>query len=112
MNISIVDAVRIFYQKYTDFAGRATRAEYWYVFLYSFVVSGILGFISEYASYAFALVNLIPGIAISVRRMHDIGKSGWWVLISLIPIIGTIWYIILTVKPSEGPNQYNGAYKA
>lgn len=41
--------------------------------------------------------------------MHDIGKSGWWVLISLIPIIGIIWYIILAIKPSEGPNRYGEA---
>ena len=106
MEITLTEAIKLFYQKYTDFSIRATRAEYWYVFLYIFVVSGILSWINEYLGYVFGIINFVPNIAIAIRRMHDIGKSGWWILINLIPLIGWIWYIILAIKPSDGPNQY------
>lgn len=106
MDITLTEAIKLFYQRYTDFDGRSTRAEYWWVFLYLFVASGILSWINEYLGYAFALANLVPNIAIAIRRMHDIGKSGWWILINLIPLVGWIWYLILTIKPSDGPNEY------
>ena len=55
----------------------------------------------------FALISLIPSIAVSVRRMHDIGKSGWWVLVGLIPLIGWIWLLFLAAGKGEpGANTY------
>lgn len=109
MDITFTEAIKLFYNKYTDFDTRATRAEYWYVVLYTLVGGLVLGGVSDWLGYIFSIANFIPSIAIAVRRMHDIGKSGWWVLISLIPIIGIIWYIILAIKPSEGPNRYGEA---
>lgn len=104
MNVTFIEAIKLFYNRYTDFNGRSTRAEYWYVVLYLLIVGVILGLFGKFGmwlTYIFALVNLVPNIAIAIRRMHDIGKSGWWILISLIPVIGTIWYIILCVTPSK-----------
>ncbi len=67
---------------------------------------GILGMI-------YALAVLIPGIAVSVRRLHDIGKSGWWILISLVPIVGVIILLVFTVLDSTpGENQYGPNPKA
>ncbi|MCI9286127.1 MAG: DUF805 domain-containing protein [Muribaculaceae bacterium] len=109
MNVTFGEAVKSFYSRYADFNGRSTCAEFWYVVLYLFVANCICSFINEWVGYAFSLVNFIPYIAIGVRRMHDIGKSGWWVLINLIPLVGLIWYIILAVKPSAPDNEYGAA---
>lgn len=110
-NISFVQAVELFYKKYSDFEGRATRAEYWFPVLYALVVALVLTFFGKlgaYLSIAFSLVNLVPSIAVSIRRMHDIGKSGWWILIAFIPIIGSIWYLILCATPSKTDGNQSG----
>lgn len=106
MDITFVEAIKLFYSRYTDFSGRSTRAEFWWIALYCFVGGAICSAISEYIGYVFGIVNIVPNIAIAIRRMHDIGKSGWWILINFIPLIGWIWYIVLCVKPSDGPNQW------
>ena len=106
------------FKKYATFEGRAQRAEYWYFSLFNMLV--YFGFlllssvfpreIQTFVSmlimiYVFGVV--IPGLAVSVRRLHDIGKSGWMVLINAIPIIGPIWMLVLTVTDSDpGFNQY------
>lgn len=108
-------------KKYAVFSGRSRRKEYWMFCLFSFIfaiaamaldaVLGTtvgMGYGVIYAVYALAV--LIPSIAVSVRRLHDVGKSGWFILIGFIPIIGAIWLIILVCSDSEpgvtkyGPN--------
>jgi len=106
-------------KQYADFNGRARRTEYWMFVLFNLIFSivailidrlvgstiGILPYGVFYILYALALI--IPSLAVGVRRLHDIGKSGWMLLISLIPIIGTIWLLILFVSDSNpGDNQY------
>jgi uncharacterized membrane protein YhaH (DUF805 family) len=106
-------------KKYADFNGRARRAEYWMFFLFSFIfaivamfLDNFLGTASEELGYGlfyilFGLAIIIPSWAVLVRRLHDIGKSGWWVFISLVPIVGGIWLFILTITDSEpGFNEY------
>jgi len=106
-------------KKYAVFNGRARRKEYWMFTLFNVIFSivaivldNILGTASEDLGYGliyglFGLAIIIPTLAITVRRLHDIGKSGWWILISLIPIIGGIWLFVLTVTDSQpGDNQY------
>ncbi|MDE6066565.1 MAG: DUF805 domain-containing protein, partial [Duncaniella sp.] len=93
MNITFIDAVKRFYANYTNFNGCATRAEYWYPVLYMFIVYLVCLCLGKFGGVIlglFCLANIIPGISVSIRRMHDIGKSGWWILISLIPIVGSI----------------------
>lgn len=91
-----------FLQKYATFEGRASRSEYWYFYLLVFV----LGFI-PFLNFVVGLATFIPMLAAGVRRLHDVGKSGWMLLITLIPIIGTIWLIVLLASPSqEGTNEY------
>lgn len=104
MNITFGEAISRFYKKYTDFNGRATRAEYWYPCLYMLIVGILLACFGKTGSVLgglFSLANIIPGIAVGIRRMHDIGKSGWWILITLIPLIGSIWFIVLAATPSK-----------
>jgi len=105
--------------QYADFNGRARRQEYWMFTLFNiiFAFSAIMldnlfglsnseeGFGPIYIIYGLAV--LIPGLAVGVRRLHDIGKSGWMMLVSLIPFIGAIWLIVLFMTDSEsGDNQY------
>ncbi len=105
--------------KYADFSGRARRKEYWFFFLINIIVAGVLSFIDGMLgtviqdgqigilSGIYALLVLIPGIAVAVRRLHDTNRSGLWVLIGLIPLIGAIVLIIFFLMDSTpGRNQY------
>lgn len=92
-------------KKYGDFNGRARRKEYWMFFLFNSIFALVasildlfLGFkISDYGLIygIYMLILIVPSLAVGVRRLHDINKSGVWILIGLIPIIGTIWLLIL-----------------
>ncbi|HEX6224364.1 MAG TPA: DUF805 domain-containing protein [Chryseolinea sp.] len=104
-------------KKYADFNGRARRKEYWMFFLFqvifscaAVIIDSLLGFNSAGGGalyLLYVLATLVPALAVGVRRLHDIGKSGWMILISLIPIIGSIWLIVLFATEGEpGTNQY------
>jgi len=102
-------------QNYANFKGRARRREYWMFALVNFVfslcaifVDNVAGVISEDQNYGivttlYSLFVFIPSLAVSVRRLHDVGKSGWMILVSLIPLVGAIWLIVLFCTDSE-PN--------
>ena len=94
------------------FSGRARRKEYWMFFLFNLIFSLVLGAIdgllgTVFIGTIYGLAVLIPGIAVSVRRLHDIGRTGWWVLISFIPLIGLIVLIIFAATEGDkGTNEY------
>lgn len=106
-------------KNYAGFSGRARRKEFWMFELFNLIflivamiLDNVLGTTIEDLPYGlfyflYALGVLIPGLAVAVRRLHDVGKSGWMILISLIPIIGGIWFLVLMVTDSNsGENQY------
>jgi uncharacterized membrane protein YhaH (DUF805 family) len=106
-------------KQYADFSGRARRKEYWMFALFNvifiasaMVLDNVLGVTIGELPYGvfyflYTLAVLIPGLAVYVRRLHDIGKSGWMILIAIIPIIGPIWLLVLTLTDSNpGENQY------
>lgn len=106
-------------KQYADFSGRARRKEYWMFVLFNnifamvaVILDNVLGLTAGEERYGvfyylYILAVLIPGLAVSVRRLHDVGKSGWMILIVLIPIIGAIWLLVLLVTDSNpGENQY------
>lgn len=105
-------------KKYAVFEGRATRSEYWYFALFSIITSVILGIIvgmifgTEGTMYSvvtslYALFLFLPSLGLAVRRLHDTDRSGWMVLLSLIPIIGTIWLLVLFVtRGTAGDNRF------
>jgi uncharacterized membrane protein YhaH (DUF805 family) len=101
-------------KKYAVFDGRASLAEYWYFVLFNVLASIVVGIIgsmledrTETISRLYSLALIVPSIAVAVRRLHDIGKSGWWWLICLIPLVGWIWIIILlTTESNPGKNEY------
>ena len=100
--------------KYAVFSGRATRSEFWYFALFNGLVSIAISIIGTIAGdkhgllgNLYSLAVLVPSIAVGVRRLHDTGKSAWWFLLCLLPIIGWIWLIVLYVTDSSvGENKY------
>jgi uncharacterized membrane protein YhaH (DUF805 family) len=103
--------------KYAEFKGRAARQEYWMFVLINMLISlalgmvmGILGVsedIADTISGLYSLAVLIPGLAVASRRLHDGGKSAWWLLLILVPILGWIALIIFLCQDSQpGANQY------
>ena len=112
-------------RKYAVFGGRARRKEYWMFFLINFIISVVLilidisiGTFSYQADVGvlqslYSLAVLIPGLAVTVRRLHDTGRTGWWILISLIPVIGGLVLLVFLVLDSEpGGNRYGPNPKA
>jgi len=101
-------------KQYSDFSGRARRREYWMFVLANFIVGIVLGIIvailpkiGGVIQGLYSLAVLVPSLAVCVRRLHDIGKSGWWMLLCLIPLIGGIWLIVLFCQDSQpGANQW------
>ncbi len=97
--------IEAFTKKFADFEGRARRSEYWYFTLFSMIISFVLGFIGGAINFVwlgtiYSLAALIPNIALAIRRMHDVGKSGWYCLIP-------IYNIILCCTDSQpGSNEY------
>ena len=106
-------------KKYATFSGRAQRAEYWYFLLFSTlivialsVIDGMTGSYNEDTGWGllsglYSLAVLLPSIAVGARRLHDTSRTGWWLLIGLIPVIGTIVLIVFFAQDSTpGDNTY------
>jgi len=100
-------------KKYAQFSGRSRRTEYWMFALINFIIAIVIGFVEGIIGspgllgMLYALAVLIPGIAVTMRRLHDTGRSGWWILISFVPLIGIIVLLIFMVQDSEpGDNQH------
>ena len=98
--------INIFRYKYIQYNGRARRKEFWMFALFSFICSLILGII-PILSILYSLAAIVPSTCLGIRRMHDIGKSGWWLLLALIPFVGIIVLIVFYCLDSQpGENQY------
>ncbi len=100
-------------RQYADFEGRARRKEYWMFTLFNLifailavVIDGLIG--TGAIIYLFyVLATIIPNLSVSVRRLHDVGKSGWMYLVALIPLVGFIWLLVLLTTDSQpGDNEY------
>ncbi len=102
-------AVSTCLRKYADFSGRASRSEFWWFTLFEFGALILSALIHEIAYELVALALLLPVLAVSARRLHDIGKSGWWMLISAIPLIGLIFIAWAAKKGDEAANAYGPA---
>lgn len=115
------------FKKYAVFSGRSRRSEYWYFVLFNVIFAIVAMLLDKmlgtnfsintfngpielpygYFYLLYLLVVLIPSLAVAVRRLHDVGKSGWFFLICFIPIIGSIWLLVLMCTDSiSGANQY------
>jgi uncharacterized membrane protein YhaH (DUF805 family) len=106
-------------KQYADFSGRARRKEYWMFVLFNIIFTVIAVILDNVFGltvspeipygvfyFLYTIAVLIPGLAVLVRRLHDIGKGGGWIFISCVPLIGGIWLLILLITDSEGENRF------
>jgi uncharacterized membrane protein YhaH (DUF805 family) len=111
------EAVSSVLSKYATFSGRARRSEYWWfylafllVYLGAAIVDAVLGV--TVLALVVGMAALVPSLAVSVRRLHDSGKSGWWVLMALVPLAGPIVLLVFTCQDSQpGANQWGPSPK-
>lgn len=123
--MTFVDAVKSAYQNYVTFTGRATRSEFWFWVLFQFLMNLVIGLIfggghmvmgdgamgmryeGGLVANLWGLANFLPALAVAVRRLHDVDKSGWWMLIFLIPLVGWIILIVwYATKGTPGANRF------
>ncbi|MCL2913240.1 DUF805 domain-containing protein [Shewanella corallii] len=99
------------WKKFAEFNGRARRKEFWMFLLFNFIVSIVLTLVDNMLGIMmlgsiYSLAVLIPSLAIGARRLHDTGRSGWWQLLYLLPVIGFIVLIVFFVQDSHDENDY------
>ena len=107
-------------RKYAVFQGRARRKEFWYFFLFNLIVTVVLavvdmatGMFDDELGFGilqglYSLAILLPSLAVTVRRLHDTDRSGWWILIGVIPIVGNIWLLVLLVLDGQSESNRFG----
>ena len=125
--MGFTEAIKSVFSKYATFSGRATRPEYWYFALFNIIIYmvaiglptivgvfcygvdeaiGVMS-VGTIIYYIYALASFIPNLAVSVRRLHDTGRSGWNLLWALLPIVGAIVLLVFMISPSNpGENAY------
>jgi uncharacterized membrane protein YhaH (DUF805 family) len=107
-----ITAYKTAFTRYTDFSGRTSVGGFWRFAAINVAVAVVLSILGGISSIFFvlylgyALAALLPSIAIAIRRLHDTGKSGWMILVGLIPLVGPIILIVFYVQASDGPNEY------
>jgi uncharacterized membrane protein YhaH (DUF805 family) len=126
-NVGFGEAPNLFFKNYANFQGRSSRGAFWWWVLVSLIAGFVLGFIDGMinpslamsavpigpVSGIFLLATLIPNIALGMRRLHDTDKSGWWLLISLIPFVGAIVLIVFYILPgTAGDNKFGANVEA
>ena len=116
--MGFADAVKTVLGKYADFSGRARRSEYWWWYLalviYYIVLIVLLSTGKSIGAILFGLgllAVILPTLAVGVRRLHDTGKSGWWMLIGLVPFGGIVLLVFFVMDSTPGPNSYGPSPK-
>ena len=110
--VGFIDAIKLAFKNYVNFNGRSRRSEFWWFYLFNFIIGFILYFlvlvVNQFFIYLLLLYWLIiflPGLGLSIRRLHDIGKSGWYIFIAFIPFVGG--FILLYFYCLDSENQSN-----
>jgi uncharacterized membrane protein YhaH (DUF805 family) len=110
--MGFAQAISAGFSNYVNFRDRACRSEYWYWILFIVLADIVAGIIDavlgmQIVTSLFGLVTIIPNIAIAIRRLHDLDRTGWWILLGFIPLIGwiilLIWYV---TRGTDGPNRF------
>jgi uncharacterized membrane protein YhaH (DUF805 family) len=106
------ESIQSGFSNYVNFSDRADRSEYWYWVLFTAICT-LVAYIADFAiglpvtRTLFELATVLPGLAVAVRRLHDTDRSGWWIFLFLIPLIGAIVLIIWFSSPgTDGPNRF------
>jgi uncharacterized membrane protein YhaH (DUF805 family) len=122
--MTLLEAVKMSFAKYASFDGRARRSEYWYFTLFHWLVillAGVASYLVMLAIPALAIIlysivifgTLLPHLAVSVRRLHDVNRTGWWYLLGCVPPLGTIVLLVwFCTDGTRGPNRFGADPKA
>ncbi len=104
--MTFVKSIGTCFSKYADFSGRATRSEYWWFFLFALLLPPAAMMLGDAVSRLSSLALVLPSLAVGARRLHDVDKSAWFLLLWLIPLIG--WVILMAWAAQEGeePNRF------
>jgi len=105
-SVGMLEATKLYFTRYDDIKGRSRRSEYWWATLSIIIISGIVSIVLGSFAAIWSLVTLVPSLTLCVRRLHDIGKSGWWYLVSFIPLVGAIMMIVWFCQDSTADNQW------
>ena len=112
--MNFTDSIKTCYKKFFDFGGRASKSEFWWFQLYCLVIYFLQFVFQGDLQILFSIIviaNLIPVYAAGVRRIHDSNKSGWWMLIGLVPLIGLYLLILLAQDGTKGKNRFGAKPK-
>lgn len=117
--MTFTEAVKSGFDHYVKFDGRASRPAFWWWFLFAILVgiaANIIGvgiFDTAVLSYLVSIALILPNLSVAIRRLHDTGRTGWWVLIGLIPLIGAIVLLIFFLEQGDpGENEYGSPMPA
>ena len=103
------NSISVCFSKYATFDGPASRSEYWWWFLFTCLASAAAGMVSETLSGLFSLGVLLPSLAVGARRLHDTDRSGWFLLLWLIPLVGWIVLVVWAIQEGKEPNRFSSA---
>jgi len=103
--MTFTESIKLCFSKYADFDGRARRPEYWWFFLFLFLLNAATGIVSQALNGIVGLATILPSLAVGARRLHDTNRSGWWQLLWLIPVIG--WIVVIVFLAQEGESTDN-----
>lgn len=101
IQVGFFDAVQRYFKNYANFNGRSSRSEYWWAFLFTVILGWCVAYLGEVVSGIVGVLLIIPNLAISWRRMHDIGKGGGWWFINFVPLVGWIFWLVWCCRSSE-----------
>jgi uncharacterized membrane protein YhaH (DUF805 family) len=107
--MTFIESLRTCFSKYVDFDGRASRSEFWWWTLFTFLVSLATGIVSDLLSGLFSLAVLLPSLAVGARRLHDTDRSAWFLLLWFIPVIGWLILLFWAIQEGREPNRYTAA---
>jgi uncharacterized membrane protein YhaH (DUF805 family) len=103
------ESISTCFSKYATFDGRASRSEYWWWFLFSVLAAMAAAMVSETLYGLFCLATLLPSLAVGARRLHDTDRSGWFLLLWLIPVVGWLVVVFFAVQEGKEPNRFASA---
>ncbi len=109
-SVDFVTAIKLFFVNYVNFTGRASKSEYWWSYLFTFIVNTFISWIPV-IGYIISLAIIVPSVSVSIRRFHDIGKPWYYYLLTFIPCAGIVFLIYFLIKDSDGDNQWGPANK-
>ena len=105
-SVSFFEAVKLAFVRIVDFKGRARRSEYWWFTLFNIIVSAIITMVLPEIAGIWSLIILLPSLSLCIRRLHDVGKSGWWYLMIFVPLVGEILLLVWFCRDSGPDNQW------